>query len=185
MTGNKNIVQKLLDKYHLMQNDILSYQSNNLAFFKGNISPELLVVGEAPGPQEDIIGKPFVGPAGKELDSGLKNQQIDTSKIAFLNVVFRMPLGSNGSFRPPDDIEIKYYAPLVKELINLLEPSVILACGNVACQSLINQRGIIKLRGRWHGNILPTYHPSYIVRHPQYRKIFIADINQIKNKLIP
>ncbi|WP_185826776.1 uracil-DNA glycosylase [Shewanella canadensis] len=174
----------MIDSYSQIDNDLLSFQGNQLAFFKGSIAPKLLIVGEAPGPQENIAGEPFVGPAGIELHKSLDEISIDSSHVAFLNSVFRMPIGIDGKFRAPTTIEIEHYAPFVNDIILKLKPTVIMACGNTACQSLLKMQGINKLRGRWFGNILPTFHPSYILRAPQNRSVFLKDLVECKSKLI-
>jgi DNA polymerase len=131
----------------------------------------VLLVGEAPGPQENIQGKPFVGPAGQLLDKILQAAHFDPEKDVYItNSVFRMPPGDDGStFRKPNDAEIDYYRPYVLEIIRVMNPVIVLLTGNVACQSILRKTGITSLRGKWvemSGRwVMPIYHPSYLLRN--------------------
>ncbi len=130
------------------------------------------MIGEAPGPQENIQGKPFVGPAGQLLDKILLAASFDPEKDVYItNSVFRMPPGDDGrQFRKPSDAEVDYYRPFVFEIIRLVDPLVILLTGNVACQSVLRRTGITSLRGQWTqvGDhwVMPIFHPSYLLRNP-------------------
>ena len=139
---------------------------------RGNPRAKILIIGEAPGPQENIQGKPFVGRAGKLLDEILRAAEFDPEKDVYIsNSVFRMPPGDSGkAFRKPTNTEIEYYRPFVQEMIRIMGPKILLLTGNVACYSVIGQTGITKLRGKWiHQNdfwIMPIFHPSYLLRNP-------------------
>jgi uracil-DNA glycosylase len=131
-----------------------------------------LLIGEAPGPQENIQGKPFVGPAGQLLDKILQAGGFDPEKDVYItNSVFRMPPGEDAkAFRKPTDAEVDYYRPFVFEIIRLVDPYVILLTGNVACQSVLRRTGITALRGQWTQQgerwFMPIFHPSYLLRNP-------------------
>lgn len=161
----------VLDALKGMKNDPLAKAGTNVVISRGNPKAKLLIVGEAPGPQENIQGKPFVGPAGKLLDKILQAGDFDPEQDVFItNSVFRLPPGDDGkSFRKPNDKEIEYYRPFVFEIIRLVDPLVILLTGNVACQSILNKTGITNLRGKWieaDGRwIMPIFHPSYLLRN--------------------
>ncbi len=154
-----------------MKDDPLVNAGTNIVISRGNPSAKLLLVGEAPGPQENIKGKPFVGPAGQLLDKILQAANFDPeSDVYITNSVFRMPPGENGAnFRKPNDAEIDYYRPFVFEIIRVMNPRVILLTGNVACQSVLRKTGITSLRGKWvemDGRwVMPIYHPSYLLRN--------------------
>ncbi len=154
-----------------LKTDPLASAGTNIVISRGNPNAKLLIVGEAPGTQENIQGKPFVGPAGQLLDKILQAANFDPEKDAYItNSVFRMPPGENGAnFRKPNDAEIDYYRPYVFEIIRLLNPKVILLTGNVACQSVLRKTGITALRGKWiemDGRwLMPIYHPSYLLRN--------------------
>ena len=154
-----------------LKNDPLANAGTNVVISRGNPKAKVLIIGEAPGPQENIQGKPFVGPAGKLLDKILQAGNFDPEQDVYIvNSVFRMPPGDEGkSFRKPNDQEIDYYRPFVFEMIRLVDPYVILLTGNVACQSVLQKTGITSLRGKWveaDGRwIMPIFHPSYLLRN--------------------
>ena len=155
-----------------MDDDPLANAGTNVVISRGNPKARLLLVGEAPGPQENVQGKPFVGRAGQLLDKILEAAEFDPEKDVYItNSVFRMPPGEGGStFRKPTNEEIDYYRPYVLEIIRLIDPLVILLTGNVACQSILGKTGITSLRGQWNqwqGRwVMPIFHPSYLLRNP-------------------
>jgi DNA polymerase len=154
-----------------LKSDPLAKAGTNIVISRGNPNAKLLLVGEAPGPQENIQGKPFVGPAGQLLDKILQAANFDPEKDVYItNSIFRMPPGDDGkSFRKPNDAEIDYYRPYVLEIIRLINPRVILLTGNVACQSILRKTGITTLRGKWIEMddrwLMPIFHPSYLLRN--------------------
>ena len=155
-----------------MKDDPLANAGTNVVISRGNPRARLMIVGEAPGPQENIQGKPFVGRAGQLLDKILEAGKFDPEKDVFItNSVFRLPPGEDGkAFRKPTDEEIKYYLPYVNEIIRLVDPLIMLLTGNVACQSILGKTGITSLRGQWNqigGRwVMPIFHPSYLLRNP-------------------
>ncbi|MEO5886286.1 MAG: uracil-DNA glycosylase [Anaerolineales bacterium] len=154
-----------------MTDDPLADAGTNVVISRGNPKAKLLIVGEAPGPQENIQGKPFVGRAGQLLDKILQVASFDPEKDVYItNSVFRLPPGEDGkAFRKPTDAEINYYRPYVFEIIRLLDPLIMLLTGNVACQSILGKTGITSLRGKWsqvQGRwVMPIFHPSYLLRN--------------------
>ncbi|HQU36306.1 MAG TPA: uracil-DNA glycosylase [Anaerolineales bacterium] len=154
-----------------MKDDPLANAGTNVVISRGNPNAKLLLIGEAPGPQENIKGKPFVGPAGQLLDKILQGGNFDPEQDVYItNSVFRLPPGTDGkSFRKPTDAEVEYYRPFVFEIIRLIDPLVILLTGNVACQSVLRKTGITSMRGQWirlEGRwLMPIFHPSYLLRN--------------------
>jgi DNA polymerase len=155
-----------------MTDDPLADAGTNVVICRGNPDSRLTIVGEAPGPQENIQGKPFVGRAGKLLDQILEAGGFDPEKDVFItNSVFRLPPGEDGkSFRKPTTVEIEAYKPYLLEIIRLVDPQILLLTGNVACQSILGETGITRLRGQWRRIddrwIMPIFHPSYLLRNP-------------------
>ena len=183
----------VLDAIKSMKNDPLANAGTNIVINRGNPNAKLLIVGEAPGPQENIKGKPFVGPAGQLLDKILQAGNFDPEKDVYItNSVFRMPPGDDGkSFRKPNDQEIDYYRPFVFEIVRLIDPYVILLTGNVACQSILKKTGITSLRGQWTqigGHwLMPIFHPSYLLRNQSRepgspKAMMWDDIREIRRK---
>lgn len=164
-------LEEVLAAIRGLKDDPLANAGTNIVISRGNPNAKLLLVGEAPGPQENIQGKPFVGPAGQLLDKILQAVNFDPERDVYItNSVFRMPPGEDGStFRKPNDAEIDYYRPFVFEIIRLMNPRVVLLSGNVACQSVLRKTGITTLRGKWvemNGRwVMPIYHPSYLLRN--------------------
>ncbi|GMV34941.1 MAG: hypothetical protein AMXMBFR60_27700 [Chloroflexota bacterium] len=164
-------LDEILSAIRSLTDDPLAGAGTNIVISRGNPDAKLLLIGEAPGPQENIKGKPFVGPAGQLLDKILQAANFDPERDVYItNSVFRMPPGDDGkSFRKPNDKEIEFYRPFVFEIIRAMNPLVILLTGNVACQSVLQKTGITSLRGKWielDGRwLMPIFHPSYLLRN--------------------
>ena len=176
-----------------MKDDPLADAGTNVVISRGNPEAKLLIIGEAPGPEENIKGKPFVGRAGQMLDKVLQAADFDPEKDVYItNSVFRLPPGEEGkAFRKPTTEEIEYYRPYVFEIIRFVDPRVILLTGNVACQSVLNKTGITSLRGKWtelDGRwIMPIFHPSYLLRNPTRdpgspKALMWEDIREVRKK---
>ena len=189
----KLTIEKLFEDMIKMDDDPLSNSGTNVVIYRGNPHAKLMIVGEAPGPQENIQGKPFVGKAGKLLDQILTAVELDPEKDIFItNSVFRMPPGDGGkAFRKPNAGEIEYYKPFVLEIIRLTDPRIIMLAGNVACQSILGKSGITKLRGHWveiqNRWVMPIFHPSYLLRNPSRepgspKSLMWDDIREVRKK---
>ncbi len=165
-------LEAVFDALYGMTDDPLAQAGTNVVISRGNPQARILIIGEAPGPQENIQGKPFVGRAGQLLDKILRAVDLDPEQDVFItNSVFRMPPGENGkTFRAPTNEEIAYYRPYVFAIMRLMDPWIVLLTGNVACQSVLQKRGITRLRGQWfqvEGRlVMPIFHPSYLLRNP-------------------
>lgn len=186
-------LDEVLQALRGMKDDPLANAGTNVVISRGNPNAKLLIVGEAPGPQENIKGKPFVGPAGQLLDKILQAGDFDPEQDVYItNSVFRMPPGEDGkSFRKPSDAEIDYYRPYVVEIVRLIDPLVILLTGNVACQSILRKTGITSLRGQWIQSdrhwLMPIFHPSYLLRNQSRepgspKSLMWDDIREIRKK---
>lgn len=165
-------LDQLVDKMMKMDDDPLADAGTNVVIYRGNPQAKLMIVGEAPGPEENKVGKPFVGRAGQLLDQILQAADFDPEQDVFItNSVFRLPPGEGGAnFRKPTNDEIAAYKPYVLEIIRLVDPVIMLLTGNVATQSILGQTGITKLRGQWFDwngrQVMPIFHPSYLLRNP-------------------
>lgn len=155
-----------------MEDDPLAPAGTTMCIYRGNPGARLMIVGEAPGPEENKLGKPFVGRSGQLLDKILKSVDFDPETDVFItNAVFRMPPGEDDrAFRKPTVEEIEAYKPYLLEIIRLVDPLIIMLSGNVATQSLLGRTGITKLRGEWtQWNdrwVIPIFHPAYLLRNP-------------------
>lgn len=192
-SGRFASLDELIAALQNMTDDPLADAGTNVVISRGNPNAKLLIIGEAPGPEENIRGKPFVGRAGQMLDKVLESASFDPEQDVYItNSVFRMPPGEEGkAFRKPTDAEIEYYRPYVFEIIRLIDPRVILLTGNVASQSVLQKTGITSLRGRWtelQGRwIMPIFHPSYLLRNPSRdpgspKALMWEDIREVRRK---
>jgi DNA polymerase len=183
----------VLEALRGMRDDPLAEAGTNIVISRGNPNARLLIIGEAPGPEENVRGKPFVGRAGQMLDKILQAANFDPEKDVYItNSVFRMPPGEDGKpFRKPTDQEIDYYRPYVFEIIRFVDPHVILLTGNVACQSVLRKTGITSLRGKWTQMgehwVMPIFHPSYLLRNPTRdpgspKALMWEDIREVRKK---
>ena len=155
-----------------MEDDPLFSAGTNMVIYRGNPAAKLMIIGEAPGTEENRQGIPFVGRSGQLLDQILNAAAFDPEEDVFItNAVFRLPPGDGGKpLRRPTNDEIEFYKPYLLEIIRLVDPLIILITGNVATQSLLGITGITKLRGKWldyQGHpTMPIFHPAYLLRNP-------------------
>ncbi len=141
--------------------------STNLVFGEGDPDARLMLVGEAPGEEEDLSGRPFVGRAGQLLDRVLASVDLDRDAVYITNMVKFRPPGN----RNPRPEEIAASEPLLLEQIRLIRPQVIATLGNVPTQYFLDTKeGITRTHGKWyewHGiRVFPLYHPAYLLRNP-------------------
>ena len=186
-------LDELIDAMMKMDDDPLANAGTNVVICRGNPEAKLMIVGEAPGPRENEIGKPFVGRSGKLLDQILQAADFDPEQDVFIsNSVFRMPPGDGGkTFRKPNNDEIAAYKPYLLEIIRLVDPKIMLLTGNVPTQSMLGLTGITKLRGQWHDwngrAVMPIFHPAYLLRNPNRKpggpkSLTWQDIREVRRK---
>ena len=146
-SGNKQEkLTNLKKKIELIKNCDLKKNATNLVFGDGNINSKIMIIGEGPGANEDIEGKPFVGRAGKLLDKMLYAIQLDRTKVYISNVVNYRPPGN----RKPTEEEIKRYLPYLKSHIEVINPKILLLLGSTALNTLVGNEVVIsKARGKW------------------------------------
>ena len=191
--SNFTSFSQLVDNMKQMGEDPLADAGTNVVIFRGNPDAKLMIVGEAPGPQENMEGKPFVGRAGKLLDKILRAVDFDPQEdVLITNAVFRMPPGDGErDFRKPSNQEVDHYHQYLMALIRMVDPLIILLAGNIACQSVLKETGITRLRGEWrqsHGRwIMPIFHPSYLLRNPSRdagspKSLMWQDIQKVRRK---
>lgn len=192
-TNRFSSLEEVINALKHLKDDPLADAGTNIVISRGNPKAKLLIIGEAPGPEENIKGKPFVGRAGQMLDKVLQSADFDPEKDVYItNSVFRMPPGEDGKpFRKPSTEEIDYYRPYVFEIIRFVDPHVILLTGNVACQSVLRKTGITSLRGNWTQMgeywVMPIFHPSYLLRVPAKgagspKALMWDDIREVRKK---
>jgi DNA polymerase len=187
---NCNTVNKLELAVKNFNNCSLKSTSKNVVFADGNNKADLMVIGEAPGAEEDKIGLPFVGLAGKLLDRMLAAINYDRTNTYITNVIFWRPPGN----RKPTDSEITLCYPFVKQHIILINPKVLVLSGVVAAQTILKSKlGITRLRGVWHKlqisdqinkiDTIPIFHPAFLLRQPERKRETWSDLKSIREKL--
>jgi DNA polymerase len=183
----------LVDHMMAMEDDPLFPEGTNMVIYRGNPDADIMIIGEAPGTEEDRQGKPFVGRSGQLLDKILQAVDLDPEEDVFItNAVFRLPPGNGGKpLRKPTSDEIQFYKPYLLELIRLVDPMIMLLTGNVATEALLDRVGITKLRGEWfewNGRYaMPIFHPAYLLRNPsrkpgQPKALTWRDIQEVRRK---
>ena len=168
----------------------LSETRKNVVVGKGNESAQVVIIGEGPGEQEDITGLPFVGRAGKMLDTALSSVDIDPLEDCYITNIVKCRPPDN---RKPSAVESEACMPWLNEQINLLKPKIIILAGSTAVQSFLGiDEPISKIRGQWieKDNIkyMPIFHPSYLLRNPSKNKgkpkwLTWQDLKKVKKEL--
>jgi uracil-DNA glycosylase len=156
----------------------------HIVFGEGNQRARLVFVGEAPGMEEDLTGKPFVGQAGKLLTDIIKAMGLTRDEVYICNVVKCHPPGN----RDPEAGEIETCLPFLRAQITLIQPEVICTLGRISLQSLVDKGlKITRDRGQWRSYmdipLMPTYHPAYLLRYPQAKRQVWEDVQSIMKKL--
>lgn len=186
-------LDELVETMMGMEDDPLFPEGTNMVIYRGNPEAKLMIVGEAPGTEEDRLGKPFVGRSGQLLDQILQAVDFDPEKDVFItNAVFRLPPGDGDKpLRKPTSDEIAFYKPYLLEIIRLIDPVIMLLTGNVSCESILGKVGITKLRGEWfewNGRwVMPIFHPAYLLRNPSKqpgspKALTWGDIREVRRK---
>ena len=167
----------------------LSHTARSTVFCDGNVDAEVMLIGEAPGNQEDIEGKPFVGKSGQLLDKILETININRTNCYISNIIPWRPPGN----RNPTAEEINICLPFIKRHIQLINPKILMLVGSISAKSILDQTiGITKLRGIWHlykdkNNEIPAFpvfHPAYLLRRPTNKAFMMTDMLNFKNKII-
>jgi len=168
----------------------LKRTATNTVFADGNPAAPVMIIGEAPGADEDRIGKPFVGRAGQLLDRMLAAIGLDRAGVQITNVIYWRPPGN----RKPTAAEIASCLPFVFRHIVLSRPKVLVLAGGTAASTLLDvAEGITRLRGRWFDlavpgldaklPTLPMFHPAFLLRSPERKREAWRDLLALKAKL--
>ena len=165
----------------------LQKQAKNIVFSDGNPKSKIMLIGEAPGANEDQEGLPFVGRAGMLLDKMLAAIKLDRKNVYISNII---------NYRPPDnrrptEEEIKQYLPFISKHIEIINPKILVLLGSTAMNALIGKDVVIsKMRGKWFekkfGNcktsVIITFHPAFLMRQPAQKKMAWIDLKMIRDK---
>ena len=147
-----------------------------------------MIIGEGPGANEDKEGKPFVGRAGKLLDKMLGAIKLDRTKVYISNVVnYRPPQN-----RKPNENEIERYLPFLRNHIEIINPKILILLGSTALNALVGNEVVIsKARGQWIQKeigavkpwVIASFHPAFLMRQPEQKKLAWIDLKMIREKI--
>jgi len=167
----------------------LKLGARSLVFADGRPGARTMIVGEAPGREEDQQGKPFVGRAGRLLDAmfaciGLSREHPDAGRALYITNILPWRPPQN---REPTAEEMAMMTPFVVRHVELADPDVLVLMGNASCHALLGRRGITRLRGGWTETLgkpcLPMFHPAYLLRNPGAKREAWADLLALQARL--
>ena len=166
--------------------------ARQLVFADGVPEADLMIIGEAPGRDEDRLGKPFVGRAGQLLDAMFeaidRGRARDAENAIYITNVLPWRPPQN---RDPNAEEIAMMIPFLYQHVALVKPKLIVLMGNIACQAVLGQKGITKLRGKWVEPdlnpfgvpIMPMFHPAALLRDPLKKRDAWSDLQDIRDRI--
>jgi len=156
----------------------------NIVRGEGNLKPEILFVGEAPGAKEDESGRPFVGRSGQLLTKMIEAMGVKREDVFIANVVKCRPPEN----RPPKPSEVEQCRPFLEAQIKFLKPKILVALGKTAAANLLQTKETIgELRGKMHSyqgtKLMVTFHPAYLLRNPPAKKDCWDDLQKVMKEL--
>ena len=158
--------------------------ARNLVFCDGHAAARVMIIGEAPGRDEDREGRPFVGRAGQLLDRMLGAIGLDRAENVYITNVLPWRPPQN---RDPKPEEIAMLKPFLERHVALAQPQVLVLMGNISCTAVLGRRGITRMRGTWEEAMglptLPMFHPAYLLRNPQAKREAWADLLSLQARL--
>ncbi len=188
ISGDKAKNLDLLKKSIIgLKNCDLKKHAKNIVFSDGNPKSKIMLIGEAPGANEDHEGLPFVGRAGQLLDKMLSAIDLDRRKVYISNIINYRPPENR---RPTED-EIKRYLPFISKHIEIIKPKILVLLGSTAMNALISSEKVIsKMRGKWiekqfgtwKTSVIITFHPAFLMRQPAQKKMAWIDLKMIREK---
>ena len=180
-------LERLKKSIGAIKNCSLKSSATNIVFSDGNPKSKIMLIGEAPGSNEDQEGLPFVGRAGALLDKMLASINLNRKNVYISNIINYRPPEN----RRPTDEEINRYMPFIKKHIEIINPKILVLLGSTAMNALIgNDIVISKARGKWidkeFGNcktsVIITFHPAFLMRQPAQKKMAWIDLKMIRDK---
>ena len=180
-------LEKLKKSISNIKNCELKNSSTNIVFADGNPKSKIMLVGEAPGSNEDLEGLPFVGRAGTLLDKMLASISLDRKNVYISNIINYRPPEN----RRPTEEEMNRYLPFIKKHIEIIDPKILILLGSTAMNALISSDVVIsKSRGKWiekrfgqcKTSVIVTFHPAFLMRQPNQKKLAWIDLKMIRDK---
>jgi len=172
-----------------LKNCSLKNSATNMVFSDGNPKSKVMLIGEAPGSNEDQEGLPFVGRAGALLDKMLASINLDRKNVYISNIINYRPPEN----RRPTEEEMNRYLPFVKKHIEIIDPKILVLLGSTAMNALVgNDTVISKTRGQWiekefgqcKTSVIVTFHPAFLMRQPTQKKLAWVDLKMIRDKKV-
>ena len=180
-------LERLKKSIVAIKNCSLKSSATNIVFSDGNPKSKIMLVGEAPGSNEDQEGLPFVGRAGALLDKMLASINLNRKNVYISNIINYRPPEN----RRPTDEEVNRYMPFIKKHIEIINPKILVLLGSTAMNALIgNDIVISKARGKWidkefgscKTSVIITFHPAFLMRQPAQKKMAWIDLKMIRDK---
>ena len=180
-------LERLKKSIGAIKNCSLKSSATNIVFSDGNPKSKIMLVGEAPGFNEDQEGLPFVGRAGALLDKMLASINLNRKNVYISNIINYRPPEN----RRPTDEEVNRYLPFIKKHIEIINPKILVLLGSTAMNALIGNDVVIsKARGKWidkefgscKTSIIVTFHPAFLMRQPAQKKMAWIDLKMIRDK---
>ena len=180
-------LERLKKSIGAIKNCSLKSSATNIVFSDGNPKSKIMLVGEAPGSNEDQEGLPFVGRAGALLDKMLASINLNRKNVYISNIINYRPPEN----RRPTDEEVDRYMPFIKKHIEIINPKILVLLGSTAMNALIgNDIVISKARGKWidkefgscKTSVIITFHPAFLMRQPAQKKMAWIDLKMIREK---
>jgi uracil-DNA glycosylase len=186
-TDKANNLERLKKSILNIKNCSLKNGATNMVFSDGNPRSKIMLLGEAPGINEDEERLPFVGRAGALLDKMLASINLDRKNVYISNIINYRPPEN----RRPNDAEMSRYLPFVKKHIEIIAPKILVLLGSTAMNALIGNDVVIsKVRGKWiekefgqcNTSVIVTFHPAFLMRQPTQKKLAWVDLKMIRDK---
>ena len=182
-------LQELRDSICKIKNCELKKNSTNIVFSDGSPDAKIMVIGEGPGANEDLEGVPFIGRTGELLDKMLLSINLDRDNVYISNVVnYRPPENRN-----PTEEEIARYLPYLIKHIEIINPQILILLGSSALNAIIGNGEVISdARGKWiekkigscSTSIISSFHPAFLMRQPDQKKLSWIDLKMIRKKIL-
>ena len=182
-------LQELKDSISKIKNCELKKNSINIVFSDGNPEAKIMIIGEGPGANEDLEAVPFIGRTGELLDKMLLSINLDRENVYISNVVnYRPPENRN-----PTEDEINRYLPYLIRHIEIINPQILILLGSTALNSIMGKEKVISdARGKWiekkigicNVSVIASFHPAFLMRQPDKKKMSWMDLKMIKKKIL-
>jgi len=185
--GKADNLESLKKSISNIKNCSLKSSAANMVFSDGNPRSKIMIIGEAPGSNEDQEGLPFVGRAGTLLDKMLASIDLNRKNVYISNIINYRPPEN----RRPTEEEMNRYLPYIKKHIEIIAPRIVVLLGGTAMNALIGSDVVIsKIRGQWiekefgqcKTSVIVTFHPAFLMRQPSQKKLAWIDLQMIRDK---